>query len=437
VIRLLGVVLATMLSLTATPAAPAAGVAVTREVLPNGMTVIAREDPAVGVVAVSLQVRAGSLFESEPTAGITNFVQRMLLRGTAQRSARELAETAEELGGSLEASGDVEFAEVRAAAIARQWRPLIALVAEVVLEPSFPAAEIERERRLLLGQLQTRADNPFPRVVDTALREVYGAHPYAWPALGRTESVAQLTREALVAHYRAVYRPDRMVLAVSGNVPRADVMAAAERLFRRLPAPGGAPASPAIAPRPLGDRRVVERDARQAQVLVGFLAPPLAHPDYAPVRVLATVLGGGMSSRLFVELRDRRGLAYSVGVLATARTGPALFAPYLGTAPPNADAALAGVFGEVDRLRTEPIAERELARAKAYIAGTLAMDRRTSARQAWHLAFYELIGAGWDWPRRFVQAVEAVTAEDVLRVAQHYLVQPTVVMLRPPAGAVR
>ena len=425
-----------LLLLVAGPVA-ASDLPVTRSVLPNGLTVVVREDPGVGVVAASLQVRAGSVFETEATAGITHFVQRALLRGTEKRSARALAEAAEDLGGSLDASGEVESAEVRVAGIARQWAPLLALLAEMVLEPTFPVAEIERERALLLGQLQTRADNPFPRTFDTALRDVYGAHPYAWPSLGRRESVAQLTRDALVAHYRAIYRPDRMVLAVSGNVPRAGVLAAAERLFRPLPGPGGAPAPPSVEPTPRGERRVVERDAKQAQVLVGFLAPPLAHADYAPVRVLATVLGGGMSSRLFTELRDRRGLAYSVGVLATARTGPALFAPYLGTAPPNAEAALAGMLAEVDRLRMQPVEERELSRAKAYLLGNLAMDRRTSARLAWYLAFYELVGAGWDWPQRFVHAVEAVTAEDVARVAQRYLVRPTVVVLRPPREAGR
>jgi len=425
-----------LLLLVAGPAA-ASDLPVTRSVLPNGLTVVVREDPGVGVVAASLQVRAGSLFETEATAGITHFVQRALLRGTEKHSARALAEAAEDLGGSLDASGEVESAEVRVAGIARQWAPLLALLAEMVLEPTFPAAEIERERALLLGQLQTRADNPFPRAFDTALRDVYGPHPYAWPSLGRRESVAQLTREALVAHYRAIYRPDRMVLAVSGNVPRAGVLAAAERLFRRLPAPGGAPALAARRGLDAWRRRVVERDAKQAQVLVGFLAPPVAHADYAPVRVLATVLGGGMSSRLFTELRDRRGLAYSVGVLATARTGPALFAPYLGTAPPNAEAALAGMLAEVDRLRTQPVEERELSRAKAYLLGNLAMDRRTSARLAWYLAFYELVGAGWDWPQRFVRAVEAVTADDVARVAQRYLVRPTVVVLRPPREAER
>jgi zinc protease len=414
-------------------ASPAAAeVAVARRVLPNGMTVLVREDPGVGVVAASLQVRAGSLFESEATAGITNFMQRVLVRGTEKRSTLAIIEAVEELGGSLEASGEVEAAELRGAAIARQWEPLLALLAEIVLEPTFPATEIERERRLVLGQLQTRADNPFPRAFDTALRDMYGAHPYAWPPLGRPEIVRQLSRDELVAHYRTIYRPDRMVLAVSGNVPRGAVLAAAERLFRRLPSAAGVPTAPTIELAPRAEPRIVERDARQAQVLVGFLAPPIVHADYAPVRVLAMVLGGGMSSRLFTELRDRRGLAYSVGVLATARTGPALFAPYLGTAPGNADAALAGMLAEVERLRAEAIGEQELARARAYLLGTLARDRRTSARLAWHLAFYELIGAGWDWPQRFAGAVQSVSVADVTRVAQHYLVHPTVVVLRPP-----
>jgi predicted Zn-dependent peptidase len=417
----------------ATPVA--ADVPVVRRVLPNGMTVLVREDPGVGVVAASLQVRAGSLFETEATAGITNFMQRTLVRGTDKRSALGLVEAAEELGGALEASGEVESAELRASAIARHWEPLLGLLAEVVLEPTFPATEVERERRLLLGQLQTRADNPFQRAFDTAVRDVYGAHPYAWPALGKSESLQRITREDLVAHYRATYRPDRMVLAVSGNVPRAAVIAAAERLFRRLPSPSGLPTAPAVDPIPRGEPRLVERDARQAQVLVGFLAPPIVHPDYAAVRVLTMVLGGGMSSRLFTELRDRRGLAYSVGVLATARTGPALFVPYLGTAPANADAALAGMLAEVQRIRAEAIDEQELARARAYLLGTLAMDRRTSARLAFHLAFYELIGAGWDWPQRFAREVETVTVADVARVAQRYLVRPTVVVLRPPKGS--
>src|SRR5207249_4827960 len=156
-----------------------------------------------------------------------------------------------------------------------------------------------------------------PRAFDTALADLYGGHPYAWPALGRAESVARLTRDALLERYAAAYRAGRMVLAVAGGVPRQRVIAAAERLFKRAPG-----------------------------------------------------------------------------------------------------AAAAAVLAEVDRLRRDRVEEREVARAKAWLLGNLAMDRRTSARHAWYLAFFELVGGGWDWPERYARAVETVTVADLARVAE-------------------
>jgi zinc protease len=410
---------------------------VIRRVLPNGLTVIVRPDPSVGVMAASLQVRAGSLFETSDTAGIANFLHRVMLRGTKRYTTIELTEAIEDLGGTLDASGDVEYAEVRGTALARNWEPLLALVAEVALRPTLPEEEIERERRLIQSALQTRGDSPFQRAFDAILADLYGDHAYGWPSLGRRESIARIDRAALRAHYAAIYRPDRMVLAVSGRVPGERVVSVAERLFRSA-APTVAPLSPAPGmPTARAERRIVERPVQQAQVLVGYLGPSLADPDYAAVRVLGTVLGGGMSGRLFTELRDRRGLAYSVGMLGTYRTGPSFLVTYMGTAPPNAEAAETGVLAELDRIRTEPVTERELARAKAYLLGHLAMDRRTNARHAWYLAFFDVIGAGWDFPERYARAVEAVTAADVARVAGRYLVRPTVVVLQPPKAGSR
>jgi zinc protease len=159
--------------------------------------------------------------------------------------------------------------------------------------------------------------------------------------------------------------------------------------------------------------------------------PSLRDPLYPAVRVLAATLGGGMAGRLFVELRDRRGLAYSTGVATQFRTGPGALIAYLGTAPANAAAAEAGVLSELERARATPATADELARAKAYVRGQLSMDRRTNARQAWYLAYFEVIGAGWDFPERFGRSIEAVTAADVARAAERYLTQPTVVVLQP------
>jgi predicted Zn-dependent peptidase len=412
-------------------AAQAQEPALSRQVLPNGLTVLVREDAAAGVVAMSLQVRAGSRFESPTTSGITNFLQRVMLRGTSKRTAVQLATSAEDIGGSVDASGEVEAAEVRGQALARHWETLLGLMAEVVLEATLPADEIEKERRLVFGQIKARADAPFSLTFDTMLRDLYGAHPYALQNLGRKEAIERFTRDDLLAHYRAIYHPERMVLAVSGEVTRERVVRAAERLFGRMTRATTAPVEALPAPAARGDRRVITLPAQQAQIVVGYLVPSLTDPLYPAVRVLGATLGGGMSGRLFVELRDRRGLAYSTGVATQFRTGPGAFIAYLGTAPASTAAAEAGVLSELERARSTPVTADELARAKAYVRGQLSMDRRTNARQAWYLAYFEVVGAGWDFPERFSRAVEAVTIADVARAAERYLIRPTVVVLQP------
>ena len=403
---------------------------VTRYVLPGGLRLLVRDDPNAQVVAVSLQVRSGSRYETPATSGLSNFVQRVMVRGTTKRSARQIVEAAEDMGGSVDASGDVEYAEIRGSALAVHRDALLELVAEVALAPTFPAEEVERERRLITSQIQTRAETPFSLALDTLTVQLYGSHPAALPTLGQKASIERLGRADLVAHYRRVYRAGTIVLAVSGRVERESIRRQAERLFARVPA--GEVDEPAPdAPTASLDRRVLDRPVQQAQILMGFLAPGIGDPDYAPGKILSATLGGGMAGRLFVRLRDERGLAYSLGMVNPSRRGPGTFVAYMATAGETVDSAEAGMRQELDRFRTEGPTEAELARAKAYVLGNLAMDRRTNARHAWYLAFFELAGVGWEYPERYARELEAVTAADVTRVARRYLERPTIVVVRP------
>jgi predicted Zn-dependent peptidase len=395
------------------------------------MTLLVRESEGAAVVAASLIIRTGSREESPDTAGITNFLHRVMVRGTSQRTARQVAEAAEDIGGNLDASGEVEYAEVRGAALSRHAETLLELIADVAQAPAFPAEEVERERRLILSQIKTRADTPFPLAFDTLLADLYGPHPFSRPALGRRESIARLTREDLIERYRSLYRGDRLVLAVSGDIIAERMRKATERLFVRLPGPGAAPAPLVIEPVSTAGRRVIERKAQQAQVLVGFLGPGVGERDYAATRVLGALLGGGMSGRLFVELRDNEGLAYSLGVTSPTRSRHTFLVAYLGTARENVQAAEAGLLRELERAKSGVIGDTELARAKAYVLGSLAMDRRTNARHAWYLGFFEAIGVGWDFPERHARAVEAATADAVQAAAVKYLTRPTRVVLIP------
>jgi zinc protease len=415
--------------LVALPASAAAET--TRHRLDNGFTVFVRENPVAPVVAVTLLVRMGTRWEEPMIAGVSNFVHAVMVRGTAKRTGAQLAETIAGLGGKLSASGEVDYSEIRATALSRFWRELLVITAELALEPKLAPAEVDGERDWLVGRIQKRRDNAPARAFDEVFATIYGTHPYALPVLGTPESLARIDHAAIVAWYRRFYRPERLILSVSGQVSAAEVLAEVRRLFGGLPGGGlvteptrPAPVNPAI-------RRVVEQPAQQAQILVGGVAPSIGHSDHAAVKVLATVLGGGMAGRLFAELRDRRGLAYTAAAYYDPVREPGALVLYLGTAPDNSVKAEEALLQEIERVRNDLVGDQELARAKGYLLGRYAMDRRTNERQAWYAAFYELEGVGQDFPERYRRAVAAVTAADVQRVARQYLGTRTTVVLRP------
>jgi predicted Zn-dependent peptidase len=418
--------------LLAVPAA-AAELPVVKERLGNGLTVLVRENPTAPVVAVSLMVRMGTRWEMAENAGISNFVQAVMVKGTKRQSGGVIAEKIASMGGKVSANGDVDFAEIRGTALARFWRELLGLTAELALEPARAPAELDVERDELLTSIQKRQDNPSSRAFDTFFATLYDKHPYGLPTLGLRASLPRIDHQMLVSWYRTFYRPERMVLAVSGQVPTTDVLAEAKRLFGSAPAlPDAAADDPRPRPVSRGQRVVVEQPAQQTQILMGSLGPGVADGDYATAKVLSTVLGGGLAGRLFSELRDTQALAYTVSAYFDPVREPGAFLVYMGTAPENATRAERALAEQIERIRTEPVGAEELARAKAYLLGSFTMDRRTNARQAYYLAFFETVGVGYDFPARYRKSVEAVTAEDVLRVAKTYLQATTTVVLQPP-----
>ena len=410
------------------------GPPVSRARLPNGVTVLVRENPTAPVVGVSLMVRMGTRWETVDNAGISNLVQLMVVRGTTTRDGGQIVEAADAMGGSIEATGDVDYSEIAATALSRHWVEILELVADVALRPTMPDGVVVAVRDFLLRQVRNRGDKPYDVALDTLGVRVFGRHPYAWDPLGLKDSLARLDRDALLAHYKRHYVTGGLVLAVSGRVKTAEVIVQATRLFGSMPAgvaaPTAAPPRPP-APAPWREARVVP--GAQAQILMGALAPALTDPDYPAVKVLANVLGGGMAGRFFSELRDKQGLAYTTAAQYPARVDTGYFVAQLGTAPENVARAEAALRAQLERVQRERVSAEELRVAKAYVLGNLAMDRRTNARQAWYLAAYEESGVGYEFLDRYAAAVRAVTAADVQRVAQRYLAVLRTVIVQPTA----
>jgi len=405
---------------------------VTRTKLPNGFTVLVRENPTAPVVALSLIVRLGTRWETRDDAGIANLLQFMVVRGTEKLDGAQIVEAADRMGGSIDAWGDVDASEITATALSRHAAEILDLVADVALTPTLPSGTTEAVRDFILNQIRNRADKPYDVAVDTMLARLYGDHPYAWSPLGRRESVERITRDAMIAVYRRHYVPTEMFLAVSGRVRAREVLAQVEKRFGDIPTGPPPPLRPPAIPPPAATREALEVPGAQAQIFAGGLAPTMTEPDYAAVKVLSTVLGGGMAGRFFSDLRDKQGLAYTTGVLYPTRVDRGFIQAQLGTAPENVDRAEAALGEQLARIRREPVSAEELRVAQAYLLGNLAMDRRTNARQAWYLAGYEAAGVGHEFLDRYIAAVRSVSAADVRRVANLYLGTLRTVVVRPP-----
>jgi predicted Zn-dependent peptidase len=421
----------TLVGLGAVPAG-AETATVTRTRLANGMTVLVRENPLAPVVAMSLMVKMGTRWETRENAGISNFHQLMVVRGTEKLDGTQIVEAADRMGGGIEAFGDADFSEIAATALDRYWGDMLDLVAQVAVTPSLPEGTIRAVGDFLARQIRNRSEKPYDVALDTLLARTFGDNPYAWEPIGLKASLERVDRTALIAHYRRHYVPGGMVLAVSGKVKAGDVLTRAERLFGALPAAPVPAPNAARAPAPAATRDALKVPGAQAQIFMGGLAPAMTDPDFPAMKVVSMVLGGGLAGRFFSELRDKQGLAYTTAAQEPMRVDPGYFLALLGTAPDNVGKAEAALRDQLERVRREPVPDEELRVAKAYLLGSLAMDRRTNARQAWYLASLEVQGVGHEYLDRYTAQVRAVTAADLLRAAQRHLATLRTVVVEPP-----
>jgi zinc protease len=402
-------------------AAEARDLAAHRETLPNGAVLLVAERPQLPIVFVRLSLPAGAVFDPREAPGLASLTAELLTRGTARRSAAALDEAIEFVGGSLEARAGRDVATLSLAVLRKDLGLGLDLLFEALREPAFPADELERKVKELQGAIRRSEESP-ENVAGRALAELlYAAHPYGRPPEGTVEGLGRLTREQVVAFHRERYRPAGAVVVVAGDV-RADEIR--QELGRRMAGWGGTPPGPPPARAPAAAparARTIRRELTQATVLLGRPAVGHAHPDYYPLVVANYLLGGSAASRLYVRVREERGLAYDVGShLAVGRHGATLVVS-LQTRPEALAEGLSLVREEMARLGREAVPEAELARARAYLVGSFLLRMDSTAKAAALLQAVEEFGLGLDYPARYRRAIERVTPADLLRVARRYL----------------
>lgn len=396
---------------------------VQRVVLPNGLTLLLRENRRLPVFVASASVRDIVFAELEEQSGVAGLVGNLLDEGTDKLTGQQIAEMIEDAGGSLSLSASGGTVKVLSPDRGLGLRLLL----ECLTRPAFTPEAFSREKERLLSALDDAERQPDVRARRVFYEEVYGKHPYGRPGMGRRASVEKLTREDCVAHHRKTFVPNQTTLVIVGDFNAREVIEEVTRLTADWKKQSLALSAPHAIPVPekFTQRVISMPDAVQLQFYMGHPGIPRKNPDYHKLLVMDYVLGTGpgFTDRLSSRLRDREGLAYTVSanITSSAREQPGVFTCYIGTDPKNFDRAKKGFLEELNRIRDEKPKAEEVEDAKKYLLGSMPFQLTTNERIAGQLLTMERYKLGFDYLNQYRKAVAAVTPEDVQSVAKKYL----------------
>jgi zinc protease len=401
---------------------PAVGPTVVKEVLANGIRVIVREDRSVPVVSVVAGFLAGLRAEPADKGAISVMTAEMLTKGTAAKSAREIAEAVEDIAADLWGFSGRNSFGLRGKFLRRDFEKGFGLFAESLRTPAFPADELEKKRREILGRLKAQKDDLTQSAFLLFLATHYGDHPYARNPLGTESTVRSMTREDLEAFYTQWADPRNMVIALSGDIAVDEAIAAVRAHFADFPKRESfGPIDPIPVP-PEKEIRLSEerRNKEQAHFVIGYTGVRFTDSERYAVEMLGAALAG-QGGRLFTNLRDRKSLAYSVTSFSSEQVDPGFFAFYMGTSSDKIDTAIEKTLQEIEEVRKNGVSPEEFERAKKWMIGTYEIGLQSNAAYAERMMFNEMYGVGHEETFEAPRKIQAVTLEEVNRIAASLL----------------
>ena len=396
--------------------------------LANGMTIVTDRLDTVETVSLGVWVQAGSRFETAANNGVSHLLEHMAFKGTAQRSARDIAEEIEAVGGHLNAFTSREMTAFHATTLKDNVDVAIDIIGDILQNSVFDQQELEREREVVLQEIGQAFDTPDDIVFDHFQSTAFPEQPLGRPVLGPPEIVASMTRDTLMGYMGTHYTPPRMIFAAAGKLDHDVIVAMVEAQFSRVEA--GIVEQPAAALYRGGDIRET-RDLEQVHFVLGFESVSFHDPDYYAIAVAASTLAGGMSSRLFQEIREKRGLVYSIYGFNSAYSDGGLFGIYAGTGEEGL-AELVPVLCDELIKSTSTIEEKELGRARAQMRTGIVMSLESTAARAEQIARQITVFDRVMPIEELIEKVEALSCADIERAISRLLSSdPTVAAIGP------
>jgi predicted Zn-dependent peptidase len=396
--------------------------------LPSGLTVLTERMDRVETVSFGAYIGAGTRHETAAENGVAHFLEHMAFKGTATRSAVDIAEAVENVGGHINAYTSREQTAYYVKLLKEDLALGVDIIGDILCHSSFEPEELERERGVILQEIGQANDTPDDIVFDHFQSAAYPSQPMGRPVLGTEAIIRGMKRDALPGFMAAHYTPDNMVVAASGNLEHAQVVDLVAQHFADLPS---AERHAPMAADYMGGEYREARDLDQAHIVLGFASPGYGEPDYYPAMLLSTLLGGGMSSRLFQEIREKRGLVYSIYSFTSPANDGGLLGIYAGTGESEAAELMPVTLEELAKVQHE-ITAAELNRARAQLKAGLLMSLESTGSRCEQLArqwqiFGRVIPAS-----ETVQKIEAVTEADIRRVAKEiFRTKPTIATIGP------
>jgi predicted Zn-dependent peptidase len=396
---------------------------IVKEVLENGLTLLTERMPHVRSVAIGVWLKRGSRHETQAQSGISHFIEHMVFKGTKNRSAETIAAEMDSIGGFMDAFTAKEFAAFHLKVLDEHLPLAAEILGDIVLNPLFDPVEMAKEKKVIFEEINMVEDTPDDLVMELFTAAFWPDHPLGRPILGTKKSVAGFDRNDLSSFFKKVYHPGNIVIAAAGNLEHRET---ADLLRRHFGALGGGK-TPGDGHAPHAAARVVTRakkELEQVHLCLGTRAYPQAHQDRYGSYIVNTVLGGSMSSRLFQNVREKRGLVYSISSGVTAYSDAGILSIYAGTSLDSVDEVLRLTLEEMKRLKGEPLPADELRRAKDHLKGSLMLSLENTGARMSHLARQEIYFGRQFGLDEIIAGIEAVSADDVQRVAGEILSGP-------------
>lgn len=393
-----------------------------RRKLANGIEVLASRQSGVPMISLELVTPGGGQFDPRGKEGLASLTGSVIDEGTKRRDSLEIAAHVEQLGGYFAAGADWDEGYLATGLLSSHLREGLALLAEVATEPTFPEKEIERLRRQRLAEILRRGQDPSLVAEDRLASVVYRGTAYDHPLSGLAASIESITRDDLVGFYQSYYTRAGSVLIAVGDLDPEELLREAEALFAELPA--GPPEPVEIRPTPLAgiEIHVIDRPgAAQTELRIGHAGLPRTQPEYVPIIVLNTLLGGKFTSRINLNLREKHGFTYGASTRFTPRLGPGPFMVDAAVATESAGAAAAEVLSELRRIREAPVEPQELDDTLSYIAGVFPYTFQTISDVAKRLETLAVYGLPDDYYERYLRRLPTITREELLEVARRHI----------------